>query len=197
MYSPRLHSSAFQRNHSITASSGSAVWQRISPELLHRFGCPLVSDQGLVTACHTPKGNQIRPQTAEKSAWWKWRAKWKKKGEYIGTPFQSCYFFAWSLQSNFSGTTAPIWMPFGVLEAGTKPWSDTKGHPNRCSGSREIAGECDVQILILKFQALYYNKFSWVVFFQVRQSKDGNIGVENERREKVLPSGAATQAWPQ
>ena len=138
MYSPRLHSSAFQRNHSITASSGSAVWQRISPELLHRFGCPLVSDQGLVTACHTPKGNQIRPQTAEKSAWWKWHAKWKKKGEYIGTPFQICDFFAWSLQSDFSGTTAPIWMPFGVLEAGTKPWSDTKGHPNRITNNWEI-----------------------------------------------------------
>ena len=128
-----------KNHHSTTTSSGPYVWKRISPELLHRFGCPLVSDQGLVTACHTPKGNQIGPQTAEKSHWWFWLAKWKKKGEYIGTLFQFCNFFASSLQSDFSGTTAQIWMPFGVWQAGTRPWLDTKGHPNRTTNGWEIA----------------------------------------------------------
>ena len=52
----------------IASSSGSAVWRRISLELLHRFGYPLVTDQGLRTACYTLKGSQIGPQVVDKSA---------------------------------------------------------------------------------------------------------------------------------
>ena len=40
--------------------------------------------------------------------------------------------------ADFSAICDLIWLPFGVWQAVTKPWSDTKGHPNRCSSSREI-----------------------------------------------------------
>ena len=40
--------------------------------------------------------------------------------------------------ADFSAICDLIWLPFGVWQAVTKPWSDTKGHPNRCSSSGEI-----------------------------------------------------------
>ena len=116
----------------------SQITSAISQPFVVRFGCPLVSSQGLVPACHTPKGIQIRAVVPEKSLC---KDEPKKLQNWKRVPMYSPFFFHFASQNHqcdFSAVCGPIWLPFGVWQAVTKPWSDTKGHPNRCSSSREI-----------------------------------------------------------
>ena len=57
----------------------------------------------------------------------------KKSPQYYNLLRVSC------LEEDFSGTTAPIWMPFGVRSGFGHSLPHTKGQPNRTTNSWEIA----------------------------------------------------------
>ena len=146
----------------------SQITSAISQPFVVRFGCPLVSSQGLVPAYHTPKGIQIRAVVPEKSLC---KDEAKKLQNWKRVPMYSPFFFHFASQNHqcdFSAVCGPIWLPFGVWQAVTKPWSDTKGHPNRCSSSREILFQTwdseEVVILWWFFPTFLCKYSSWFVF---------------------------------